>query len=125
MYIYGFEKLEVWREAKDLTLIIYRIIMKFPKSEQYGLTTQLRRASISICSNLAEGSIYKSPNQKAHYSTIAFASAVETINHLILALELNYIGQSSYSNLRTRLEKITNKISALKAYQLGKHPKSN
>ena len=118
MYTYGFEKLEVWKEAKDFTSMIYKLSKDFPESEKFGLTTQLRRASISVCSNIAEGSSYESPRQQAHYSTMAFSSAVEIISHLILALELDLITESSYLILRKHLASITNKINALKAYQL-------
>lgn len=59
MYVYSFEKLEVWIESKDFTKSIYLITSKFPDSEKFGLISQLRRASISICSNIAEGSVRK------------------------------------------------------------------
>ena len=120
VYKYGFEKLTVWHEAKDFALVIYKLSAKFPKSEKFGLITQLRRASISICANLAEGSCYESPKQQARFSTIAFGSAVEIINHLIIALELDLITEKTYLDLRKHLERITNKISALKAYQLAR-----
>jgi hypothetical protein len=55
MYTFGFEKLEVWIESKELTKQIYKITVGFPDSEKFGLTSQLRRASVSICSNIAEG----------------------------------------------------------------------
>ena len=120
MYTYGFEKLEVWKEAKDFTLMIYKLSADFPESEKFGLINQLRRASISICSNIAEGSSYKSPKQQAHYSTMAFSSAVEIISHLVLALELGLISEYSYLILRKHLGSITNKINALKTYQIKK-----
>ena len=54
MYVYSFEKLEVWKESKKLTKIIYQITSRYPENEKFGLTSQLRRASISVCSNLAD-----------------------------------------------------------------------
>ena len=59
MYIYSFEKLEVWNEAKEFAKSIYFLTSKFPDSEKFGLVSQLRKASVSICSNVAEGSARK------------------------------------------------------------------
>ena len=56
MYIYSFEKLEGWSESKEFTKSIYKLTSTFPDSEKFGLVSQLRRASVSICSNIAEGS---------------------------------------------------------------------
>ena len=80
MYIFSFEKLEVWIESKEFTKQIYAITSKFPDTEKFGLISQIRRASISIASNIAEGSARKSFKDKAHFSTIAFGSAVEVLN---------------------------------------------
>lgn len=124
-YTYGFEKLEVWQEAKDFTLEIYRISTDFPDVERFGLSSQLRRASVSICSNLAEGSTCASSKKQAYFSTIAFGSAVETINQLVIARELDLISEKSYTFLREKLESITNKINALRSYQLRKNLKKN
>lgn len=86
MYTYSFEKLEVWVESKDFAKRIYLVTSKFPDTEKFGLTSQLRRASVSISSNIAEGSARKSYKDKAHFSTIAFGSAVEVLNQLIIAI---------------------------------------
>jgi len=118
MYIYGFEKLEVWVEAKEFTKNIYKITNSFPDSEKFGLTNQLRRASVSICSNIAEGTTRSSFKDQAHFSTISFGSGVEVLNQLIIAFELGFISDTDYSNLRQAMESITNKINSLKNYQL-------
>jgi four helix bundle protein len=118
MYIYSFEKLEVWVEAKDFTKEIYKLTSKFPDSERFGLTGQLRRASVSICSNIAEGTTRSSFRDQAHFSTISFGSAVEVLNQLILSFELGYISESEYRAARDLLENITKKINALKSYQI-------
>lgn len=118
MYIYGFEKLEVWKEAKEFTKNIYKLTNSFPDSERFGLSNQLRRASVSICSNIAEGTTRNSFKDQAHFSTIAFGSAVEVINQLIIVFELGFISESEYLNLRQAIESITNKINSLKNYQL-------
>ncbi|EOG6905277.1 four helix bundle protein [Flavobacterium psychrophilum] len=80
MFTYSFEKLEVWVESKNFSKSIYLVTSKFPDNEKYGLISQLRRASISICSNIAEGSARNSFKDKAHFTTMAFSSAVKVLN---------------------------------------------
>lgn len=120
MYIFSFEKLEVWAEAKEFSKLIYEITSKFPDSEKFGLISQLRRASISIASNIAEGSARKSYKDKAHFTTIAFGSAVEVLNQLIISFELHFVSQVDYLKLREKLESITNKLNSLRNYQIDK-----
>ncbi len=120
MYTFSFEKLEVWIEAKEFSKMIYQLTSKFPESEKYGLISQLRRASISIASNIAEGSARKTYKDKAHFTTIAFGSSVEVLNQLIISYELNFITESDYLHLRKHLESITNKLNSLRNYQLEK-----
>lgn len=104
MYTFSFEKLEVWIEAKDFSKMIYQITSKFPETEKYGLISQLRRASISIASNIAEGSARKTFKDKAHFTTIAFGSSVEVLNQLIISYELNFMSEVDYLDLRKNLE---------------------
>lgn len=120
MFIYSFEKLEVWIESKNFTKSIYLVTSKFPETEKYGLISQLRRASISICSNIAEGSARKSFKDKAHFTTMAFSSAVEVLNQLIICCELDFMSENEYFKLRGDLESITNKLNALRTYQITK-----
>tara|TARA_B100000446_G_C10461663_1_gene309107 strand:+ start:292 stop:663 length:372 start_codon:yes stop_codon:yes gene_type:complete len=120
MYTYSFEKLEVWIEAKSLAKEIYKLTNNFPKEEKFGLTSQLSRASVSICSNIAEGSARKTNKDKAHFTTIAFSSAVEVLNQLILIYELNFITKDTYLKLREDIESITNKLNALRNHQINK-----
>ena len=118
MYVFSFEKLEVWLEAKEFSKMIYEITSNFPDTEKFGLTSQLRRASISIASNIAEGSARKSYKDKAHFTTMAFGSAVEVLNQLIISFELNFVSEVNYLKLREQLESITNKLNALRNYQI-------
>lgn len=120
MYVFSFEKLDVWIESKEFSKLIYSITTSFPDSEKFGLISQLRRASISIASNIAEGSARKSYKDKAHFTTIAFGSAVEVLNQLIISFELDFISEADYLNLRNALESITNKLNALRIYQIDK-----
>lgn len=80
MYQYSFEKLEVWKDAKELAKQIYVLTAEYPTEEKFGLTSQLRRASISVASNIAEGSSRSTSKDKAYSTTIAFSSAAEVLN---------------------------------------------
>jgi four helix bundle protein len=118
MYTYSFEKLEVWIEGKRFTKHLYNLTSKFPDSEKYVLVPQLRRAAVSICSNIAEGSARKSYKDKAHFTTMAFSSAIEILNQLIISFELGFISEAEYQDSRLLLESITNKLNALRSYQI-------
>ena len=120
MYTFSFEKLEVWIEAKEFTKKIYHFTgTSFPESEKFGLISQLKRASVSICSNLAEGTSRNTFRDKAHFTTLAFGSAVEVLNQLIISYELGFLNEATYQDLRLQLESITNKLNALKKYQIS------
>ncbi|GGD11566.1 four helix bundle protein [Hyunsoonleella pacifica] len=119
-YTFSFEKLNVWADSKELVKEIYLITKDFPSEEKFGLTNQLRRASISVASNLAEGTSRITNKDKAHFSTMAFSSLMEVVNQLIIANELNFIKQHEYQKLRSEIEKISNKLNALRKSQLNK-----
>tara|TARA_R110002049_G_scaffold307773_2_gene509436 strand:+ start:24056 stop:24418 length:363 start_codon:yes stop_codon:yes gene_type:complete len=120
MYTYSFEKLEAWIEAKKLSIDLYVLTKKFPSEEKFGLTSQLRRASVSVCSNIAEGSARKTNKDKAHFTIMAFSSAVEVLNQIIIANELELITTEDYKTLRKQIEIITNKLNALRNHQINK-----
>ena len=118
-YTYSFEKLEVYKSSLDLCVIIRDIINNFPKEEKYDLSKQLKRSVDSISANLAEGSGRASNYDQAHFTNISYASGMESINHLNLALKLNYIKQDDYSEIRMHIDKILNQLNALYKYQVN------
>jgi len=120
MKVYSFEKLEVWKEAIALVSLIYKSTETFPTEEKFGLTSQLRRASVSIASNLAEGTSRKTKKDKAHFTTISFSSAMEVLNQLIISKDLGFLTEDNYTLARHKIEKITNMLNALRNYQLNK-----
>jgi four helix bundle protein len=122
MYTYSFEKLEVWQLARQFRKDIYLLTSKFPKEETFGLTSQIKRSSSSIADCLAEGSGKITGKDKAHYSNLAYSTTLETLNHLIGALDLNYISESDYQLFRSKIEVITIKINALRKAQLTTRP---
>lgn len=119
--IFNFERLEVWQKAMALTVEIYKLTEKFPRSELFSLTDQLRRSTSAIAANLAEGNGRKTDKDKAHFTNIAFSSLMETMNHLILAVNLNYIDELILEKYRHEIKEIAAMLSSLQNHQLS-HP---
>ena len=120
MYIFSFEKLEVWQNSRLFISEIYKIANTFPNCEIYGLTSQIKRSSTSIATNIAEGTSRNTSKDKAHFLNISYSSAMETLNHMIICNDLNYISDEEYVICREKLSKICNQINSLKKYYLEK-----
>ena len=118
-YKYSFEKLQVWQIAKSFTVSIYKMTEKFPDVEKFGLTSQLRRASVSICSNIAEGNSRISNKERAYFFQIALSSTMEVLNQLIIAKELEFLKEEELKELRNSIDEISNKLNALHKKQLN------
>lgn len=116
-YVFNFEKLKVWEETVKLAKIIYKLSLKFPVSEQYGLTSQVRRAVISISSNIAEGSVKTSKKDKIRFYEIAIGSLMETLSQLIIAEQLDFITIKDLEVARIQIENISRMMYALKNSQ--------
>jgi len=113
MKVYSFEKLDVWDKATDFVCELYRVTRKFPSEEKYGLTSQLRRAAVSISSNIAEGSSRKSKKDQKRFYVIAYSSAIEVVSQLIIAKRLEYLQHDEYVILREKMEEITGLLGGL------------
>ena len=118
-YKFSFEKLNVWIDSKELIKLIYNVTKEFPSEEKFGLTNQLRRASVSIASNLAEGTSRHTNKDKAHFTTLSFSSLMEVLNQIIIARELDFLNEENYQILRLEIEKVSNKLNALRNSQLN------
>ena len=118
---YTFENLDVWKKSRILVKRIYEITRSFPNEEKFGLTSQIRRASISISSNLAEGSSRQSLKDQARFSIMAYGSLMEVLNQLILANDLEYISQDKVLEIRPLIEEISNKLDKLTKSQQSRH----
>jgi len=116
---YSFEKLDVWKLSKEFTIEIYRLTENFPDSEKFGLISQLRRAAVSIPTNLSEGSGRTSSKDQAHYTQISFGSLMECLNLLIICYEINYIKKFELLKLREQIEEISRKLSNYRRSQLS------
>ena len=93
--------------------MIYSISESFPAEEKFGLVSQLRKSSVSVSSNLAEGSSRNSVKEQKRFYNMAYSSAVELLNQLIICKDLEFLNNDNYKNLRSELEEITLKINRL------------
>ena len=118
MHVYSFEKLKIWTEIRELIKLVYELTSKFPNSEKFGLLNQMRRAIISVSSNLAEGTSRTSSKDQAHFTKIAYSSLLEVLSQLIVAFDLNFISEEEYFLIRNKIENLTPRISALRKSQL-------
>ncbi len=97
--IKSFTDLNAWKEAHKLVLMIYKITKDFPKEEIFGLTSQIRRAVISITSNIAEGFSRQTYKDKIQFYSIAKSSLTEAQSQLLIARDLNYINQQDFNDI--------------------------
>jgi four helix bundle protein len=108
-----FTDLIAWQEAHQLVLKIYEITKDFPKTEAYGLTSQMRRSAVSVTSNIAEGFSRDSYADKAHFYVMAHGSLTELESHLILAKDLNYINAGFFETSLFQIELVYRITSGL------------
>lgn len=113
-----FRKLEVYQKAKLLVKNVYLQLQQFPKEEQFALCDQLRRAVISIPSNIAEGMGRTSAKDQAHFLEIAYGSLLETQCQLEIALDLGYLSEASFNMLDDQIDYIAVMLSRLRALRL-------
>jgi len=119
MHLYSFEKLNVWQDSRKLVKEIYLLTEQFPKNELFSLTNQLRRATISISSNIAEGSSRTSNKDQAHFYQIAYSSLMESLNQIIISNDFEFIDNDSAIKFRNTVEKIANELNALRKSRLN------
>jgi len=108
-----FRNLVVWEKSHYLTLRIYKVTTLFPKTEQYGLANQMRRAASSIPSNIAEGCGRNSQPQFARFLNIAFGSASELEYQLLLANDLSFLNDKTFKELTNYITEIKRMLSSL------------
>jgi four helix bundle protein len=110
---YSFENLEVWQMSRELVKETYQITSTFPNEEKFGLTSQLRRASVSVSSNIAEGSTRWSKKDQSRFYEIAFGSLIEVLNQLILSTDLEFLPDTRLMEIRTKIDQIGRMLNAL------------
>jgi four helix bundle protein len=108
-----FKDLIVWQKAAESAVVVYSVTEKFPQSELYGLTNQMRRAVISITSNIAEGFRRKNPREKRQFYRIADGSLSELESQVEVSHRLKYVPEEDYLNLLSRIDEISRMLSGL------------
>ena len=107
------KNLDVWCESISLATEVYKLTDNFPKSEIYGLTSQMRRASVSVPSNIAEGAARNSSKEFAHFLNIAGGSLSELDTQIEIASNLGYLSKESRSLIDERVSAISGKLAGL------------
>ncbi|MFO7874373.1 MAG: four helix bundle protein [Bacteroidales bacterium] len=115
---YSFEKLHVWNDIREMIKYIYALTADYPDFEKFGLVNQMRRAAISVSSNLAEGSSRTGAKDQAHFYQLAYSSSMELLSQTIVSLDLNFINQEQHQQLRTYIQGIAYKLNALRKQSL-------
>lgn len=113
MKITSFKQLNSWQSAHQLTLQIYQDTDTFPDSEKFGLTNQIRRAAVSIESNIAEGFARKSQKEKSHFYYLALSSLSEVECQVEIAKDLQYVGNNRYIIINSQIKSIRKLVSGL------------
>ena len=108
--------LRVWNEAIEFVTQIYKMTDGFPKSEMYGLTSQLRRASVSVPSNIAEGSARRGVKERTQFYAIALASNSEIETQLIISKNLKFISQEEFKEMESLNAKVGKQLVKLIQY---------
>lgn len=109
----NFKKLKVWLKAHQLVLEVYKITKKFPKTELFSLTTQMRRAAISIVANIVEGSKRKTAKDRKHFLTMSETSLEELKYYFLLIYELGYISKEKGEELTQEAREVGKMLTGL------------
>lgn len=117
---FSFENLKVYSESRNLVIEVYEIVRHLPVIETYALGAQLRRAIISVPSNIAEGCGRISYKEKIHFIEIAYGSLLEAYCQIEICLDLGYISQEKLKQIRQKFFNISNMLNALRKSYLSK-----
>ena len=115
---YSYKNLDVYKESKTLVKMVYGYLRKFPKEEQYALCDQLRRAVISVPSNLAEGTGRISSKDQSHFLEIAFGSLMEVDCQLDIANELGYMSDGELQTANAQISRVAALLSGMRRKRL-------
>jgi len=107
------ENLNVWKKAVDFVVEVYKTTEHFPKEERFGLTSQIRRASVSVAANIAEGAARKSIKEFSHFLSNAQGSASEVETELLISFRLGYLSQAQLVAYQTSLDSIGKMMNGL------------
>lgn len=111
---YTYKNLEAYKEAKNLVMQVYALLKRFPKEEQYALCDQLRRAAISVPSNIAEGSGRTSSKDQVHFLEIAYGSLMEVSCQIDIAHELGYLSSEDDDAISEQISRVAAMLSGMR-----------
>lgn len=112
---YSYQTLNVYKDAKALVVDVYKLLKQYPAEERYALCDQIRRAAISITSNIAEGMSRYSDKEKVHFLEIAYASMMEVESQLDISVDLEYITKEQFVAIADSINSVGKQLSALRA----------
>ncbi len=111
--MFGFEKLDVWQKSVEYADLIYRITQAFPPEERFGLTSQLRRAAVSIASNIAEGTSRSSRADLRRFIEFAYGSLMESVSELQIAKRQRLLSDEAFEDTYNSAETLARMLSGL------------
>jgi four helix bundle protein len=111
----SFRELNVYIEARNLVVRVYALLKKFPEEERFAMCSQLRRSSVSVTSNIAEGISRTSNKDQVHFLNIAFGSLMEVLSQLDIACVLGYITNEEFSEIEAMTKDISKMLSGLRS----------
>ena len=111
---FGFRDLRVYQTSRDLVKTIYSVLAAYPSNEQYALCDRLRRASVSVPSNIAEGMSRSSDKEKAHFIEISYGSLMEVLCQMEISKELNYVTEEQMKDIENQITIIAKQLSKLR-----------
>ncbi len=116
-FAFRFENLIVWQKSRLFVTQIYSITSRFPESEKFCLTNQIRRASVSITANIAEGSGRTSKKDQAHFTQLSYSSLMEVLSHIYIAFDLGFISKGTLDKIKTNARELSAMLNALRNHQ--------
>ena len=117
--MFRFEKLDVWHRAVDFGDLVYSLTRRFPDDERFGLTSQMRRASVSVSSNIAEGSGRVSDKDFGRFIEIAYGSLMEVVSQAEIAQRQKYLSSEDCDQLKCKAEELARMLSGLRTKLLS------
>lgn len=113
MEFFGYRNLVAYIKAREVVRNVYRLVKQFPKEEQFALSSQMRRAAVSITSNIAEGMTRYSNKDKVHFLEISYGSLMEIMSQLEVAEDQNYISHNEFLNMEALIADVARLLSGL------------
>lgn len=111
--MFRFQKLDVWRKATGLASLVYDVTKRFPDSERFGLVSQMRRSSVSVAANIAEGSGRRSRRDFVRFLDVAYGSLMETVSHATIAADQRFLQPDDLKRIITGADEVARMLSGL------------